>query len=332
MPASVLRIRVLFSAPQDVEERDIARRIVEEINRERGDRDGFALQYLDRRTSTFPALGTPQEVAAEQIGEYDVYVGVFWNQFDPAEGEPPVTTRGEFERALETYESEGRPHVLFYFCQRASKLETLNALDEKRKVVQFRLDYAERAGLAETYEKADHFRERLRFGLTRTIDLILDAHRGHVHEPSVPVTSESIQGFLKQALADLVEDFDGFADLRPGATLMADPTDGGRGIKVTLTVEGRARNRCRVVARYRQGRGTMNFSASAGGSTFAQVEVVTGGGRLDFRAVDENPDRPDGRFDTSRLASYFWGLLVAPLDAPSPPSTPSLRSTRPVRA
>jgi hypothetical protein len=71
------------------------------------------------------------------------------------------------------------------------------------------------------------------------------------------------------------------ADLRPGATLVADPTDGGRGIGATLTVEGRAGNRCRIVSRYRQRRGTMNVSANAGGSTFAQVEVVTGGGRLD---------------------------------------------------
>jgi hypothetical protein len=358
MPASVLRIRVLFSAPQDVEERDIARQVVEEIDRARGDRDGFALQYLDRRTLTFPALGTPQEVAAGQIGEYDVYVGVFWNQFDPAEGEPDVTTQGEFERALETHESEGRPHVLFYFCQRASKLETLNALDEKRKVVQFRLDYAERAGLAKTYEEADYFRERLHYGLTKTIDAILETAR--VSEPANPLAAirgamrpgdpESINDYLRSTLRIVSETFQDTADTQQEVRPELSVTQSDAGfdtIGFTLKQDGRARNACKIrvgeIGHHCFGLTYTDSAANAhqqiGTTSHARVELIVSG--MYFLARDDHAHSPDGELDQHAVARYFWDLFVQPLTiggatrypesfppAPSPDAEPPAHEPR----
>jgi hypothetical protein len=147
-----LRIRIFFSSPGDVEkEREIARDVLEELQRLHGEEMGVNLIYKGWETDTYPAIGRPQGVINQQIGEYEIFVGVFWSRYGTPTGEAESGTVEEFERALENHDQDDIPAILFYFRQTPVEMETIEKLEQKMKVVRFREQYGDKAGLYKTY-------------------------------------------------------------------------------------------------------------------------------------------------------------------------------------
>lgn len=337
-PQHDVRIRIFFSSPGDVQnEREVAQDVVQELQQLEGEELGVNLIYRGWETDTYPAIGRPQEVINQQIGDYEIFVGVFWTRYGSPTGEADSGTVEEFENALDDRDEDGIPAVLFYFCQRPASLEEIEELNQKIRVVQFRKEYGEKAGLYETYEGIDEFEEKLRHGLLETIrdvrtQLIDDAEAvpAEVAEPPSMASGDrqagtSVDGFLDDALLAIETDFGDLAenfcsvheDADVGITREEEGVLSGR-----LEIKGQTRNGCRIRRRRTDRDSELIYTSGAvaaanvsRGTTFASAKVVVENGYLGFRVESEDLDRPSGRIDAHALAHYLWRLFVKPVES-----------------
>jgi hypothetical protein len=171
-------IRIFLSTPSDiVEERRALAALVAEINDVvvflAPERD-IRLKLLHYETDAYPDVGGPQAVIDEQIPlDYDIYLGVMWKRAGTPTKDADSGTIHEFERAFERRKKEGKPTVMFYFCQEEIPLPTTQEeIDQLTKVVKFRQRF-QAIGLGVSYPKRADFRERARSGLLRAVADIL---------------------------------------------------------------------------------------------------------------------------------------------------------------
>lgn len=113
-------------------------------------------------THVHPDLGEdPQKVVNEQIGDYDVFVGVMWKRL----GTPTTTadsgTEEEFHRAYARCQKEPFP-VLFYFCEQPfPPPSTKEEVEQLGKVVDFRQQISDK-GIVGHYADHDSFADVVR--------------------------------------------------------------------------------------------------------------------------------------------------------------------------
>jgi hypothetical protein len=75
------------------------------------------LELVRWETHVHPDLGLDaQKVVNDQIGDYDIFVGVMWKRLGTQTTTAGSGTEEEFRRAYERWQKESLP-VLFYFCQ-----------------------------------------------------------------------------------------------------------------------------------------------------------------------------------------------------------------------
>ena len=84
-------VRIFIASPSDVQkERGIADTVVNELNTTIGDTYNIRLETKKWENNTYPAIGEyPQDVINEQIGDYDIFVGIMKHKF----GSPTLTTK-----------------------------------------------------------------------------------------------------------------------------------------------------------------------------------------------------------------------------------------------
>jgi predicted ATPase len=125
----VSRVKVFISSPRDVaEERELARSVIEQINRLDHVRTRFALQSFSYEHDAPPLAGqSAQRVVDEHMLEAnrtDIFVCILWARM----GTPLVCSRTgqsfqsgteyEFTRAYHANQANGRPYMLLYRCDR----------------------------------------------------------------------------------------------------------------------------------------------------------------------------------------------------------------------
>jgi hypothetical protein len=201
-------IRIFLSTPSDiVEERRALAALVAEIN----DVVAFLaperevrLKLLHYETDSFPDVGGPQTVIDDQIPDYDIYLGVMWKRAGTPTKDADSGTIHEFERAFQRRKKEGKPTVMFYFCQEEIPLPTTQEeIDQLTKVVKFRERF-QTIGLGVSYPKRADFRERARGGLLRAVaDILRDPAVNAVRATFVP---EAVKA--PDALEALSNDYD----------------------------------------------------------------------------------------------------------------------------
>ena len=76
-------VRIFIASPSDVQkERGIADTVVNELNTTIGDTYNIRLETRKWENNTYPAIGKyPQDVINEQIGDYDIFVGIMKHKF-----------------------------------------------------------------------------------------------------------------------------------------------------------------------------------------------------------------------------------------------------------
>src|SRR6266850_1498313 len=111
--------RVFVASPSDVRvERDSMPSVINELNHTLEALVPHAASRLELvrwETHSFPGMGRPQGLINEQIGEFDIFVGILWQRFGTPTGKADSGTEEEFRRAYEKWLKEGRPHILLYF-------------------------------------------------------------------------------------------------------------------------------------------------------------------------------------------------------------------------
>jgi len=188
-------IRVFISSPGDCDaEREAVQRVLDELNRTVGERERLFFQVI-RWEDLAPGLGNnPQAVIDEQLGDYNVLVGIMWMRFGtPIPGGAGSGTEHEVQMAISTWTRIGEPRVMFYFKQDPPK--KLSAVDpvQLAKVQDFTKQLQSK-GLTQSFHGTSEFESKLRIHLNKLIE--------HFKKP----TKES------EAVTDIldVEPYDGF--------------------------------------------------------------------------------------------------------------------------
>ena len=163
---STRRIRIFISSPGDVkEERDALEELIkEDLQHKLDHHDDLFLQPVRWETFGRPALGDIQANLFEQLGDYDIFVGIFWNRFGTPTDDYDSGSEAEFYDAYSRWlEDTSRP-VLMYFCERPNQVD-LNSIDpekalamlqQRQKVKQFRVRISDK-GLHWPYKEVSEF-------------------------------------------------------------------------------------------------------------------------------------------------------------------------------
>ncbi|HEX5733352.1 MAG TPA: hypothetical protein VF131_11010 [Blastocatellia bacterium] len=148
MPREITQLKVFVSCPGDVEkEKQLVHILCNEINQGFQDRCNVSLMMVEWRESVVPQFGPrPQQIINEQIGEYDVFIGILWKRF----GTPPGATNPhtgqdydsgteeEFETAYDRWKQHGDPLINFYFKQDANSIPSFSEMESLQKVLRFK--------------------------------------------------------------------------------------------------------------------------------------------------------------------------------------------------
>jgi hypothetical protein len=106
-------------------------------------------------------MGRPQAVINEQIGRYDIFVGVMWKRFGTPSEATDSGTEEEFNLAYEEWKRNGEIHIAFYFCQAKYKPNKVHELEQAGKVLKFQ-DELKSKGLTWEYPNAGTFADIVR--------------------------------------------------------------------------------------------------------------------------------------------------------------------------
>ena len=248
------RLRVFVASPGDVAaERDHVKAVADELNRGIAAQAGFVLEVVRWETHARPDMGRAEQLILDQIGQYDLFVGIMWRRFGTPTGVAGSGTEEEFDHALRAWQQSGHPRLLCYFSRAPSEPpETVDEATQLLKVTQFR-SQVETKGLAWRYRSDGDFKDLLREHLQqilwefadrrppsdRNLPAPPDADLPPSPEVAVPrQLPTAVAGFAGrtaelEALTSLLEE----AAL-PGGTVVISAIDGTAGIgKTALAVQ-----------------------------------------------------------------------------------------------
>ena len=235
-------------------ERDHVKAVADELNRGIAAQAGFVLEVVRWETHARPDMGRAEQLILDQIGQYDLFVGIMWRRFGTPTGVAGSGTEEEFDHALRAWRQSGHPRLLCYFSRAPSEPpETVDEATQLLKVTQFR-SQVEDQGLAWRYRSDADFKDLLREHLQqillrefagrrppldRNLLALPDADRPPSPEVAVPrQLPAAVAGFAGraaelEALTSLLEE----AAL-PGGTVVISAIDGTAGIgKTALAVQ-----------------------------------------------------------------------------------------------
>lgn len=201
-------IKVFLASPGDVlEESNIVRETLDSINRTLGDEKEIQFKVINSKTDGFPAYGgDAQTILNNQIAdmtEYDLFIGIMWNRFGTPTPRAGSGTEEEFIRAVESFENNGTPQIMFYFNQAPHSFNSPEEAEQKMKVLKFKQDL-EQKGLPYSYNSIDEFKRDFR----NHIESWLVKHSPkklkppHIESESSDVVETDIQKGLTQTLSD----------------------------------------------------------------------------------------------------------------------------------
>ena len=154
--------RVFLASPGDVKtERGMLDRVVDEVNDTVGDVLDCRLEAVRWETHAIPDAGRPQQVINDQIGEYEIFVGVMWRRFGTPTGVAGSGTEEEFRVAYDRWEKNPRLALMFYFCQAPFYPANVDELEQMRQVLVFRKELDGKA-LTWTYDAHESFESMMR--------------------------------------------------------------------------------------------------------------------------------------------------------------------------
>src|SRR5579871_3308676 len=167
MTAQYRKIRIFVASPGDVQsERDHLAKVVEELNltiAAIAPEKNVVLELVRWETHVHPGLGNEtQEVVNQQIGDYDIFIGILWKRMGTPTTAAQSGTAEEFRRAYETWQKDKTLPVLFYFCQQSfPPPRTKEEVEQLGHVVDFRNDLSSK-GLIADYTDHEGFADMVR--------------------------------------------------------------------------------------------------------------------------------------------------------------------------
>jgi hypothetical protein len=165
----VHKLRLFAASPSDVRrDRESVRDVVTELNDGVARDKGLVLEVVTGE-NVAPGIGRPEQVILDQIGEFDVFIGVMGRRFGTPTGEYEGGTEEEFYTAYNRFMAAGVPRVLFYFNRESGPPpETEADIEQLAKVIRFREALSDKA-LFREYDSSSSFLNYLRRDLTSVL-------------------------------------------------------------------------------------------------------------------------------------------------------------------
>lgn len=167
MANTLLRIiKVFIGSPGGLnEERQLARRIVEEINQSHSEHWGCQIKLVGWEL-TLPGYNRAQSIINEELDTCDYFVGVIWNKWGskPDDGDSRYTSgfEEEFERARSRVESGAMKDIAMFF-KKIPDVQVDDLGPSVSKVVAFRNECIERRKpLFKDFERTEDFGSHFR--------------------------------------------------------------------------------------------------------------------------------------------------------------------------
>ncbi|HKH46319.1 MAG TPA: DUF4062 domain-containing protein [Thermoanaerobaculia bacterium] len=183
-------IRIFVSSPGDVPaERQAIKEVARRLNDTLAKSQGFILDVLTWEDRVIPFAGKrPQEVVNEQIGPYDLFIGIMWSRFGTPTERFGSGTEEEFRLAYEWWTQKGKPKILFYFCSTPPRL-TKEHIAQYGKVLEFKSELSA-ANLICEYEGSQSFEDLVRDHLTQHLANLFSAPVIQDSQAGVPATDK----------------------------------------------------------------------------------------------------------------------------------------------
>jgi hypothetical protein len=163
-------LRVFVASPGDVsDEREKLKVVIDELNHGIAGHKGLILKLLRWETDAWPGFGEDaQDVINQQIGPYDIFIGILWKRFGTPTKRAGSGTEEEFEQAYTLWSEYGRPRIMLYFNMTPFYPSTEDT-EQFRKVLDFKEKAGEKGALYWEYNGSDEFKEFVRSHLTKEI-------------------------------------------------------------------------------------------------------------------------------------------------------------------
>jgi hypothetical protein len=215
MAVTITQVTVFVSSPSDmVEEREISVEVCNELNLDRGRREGFVVNPLLWETHSRPAAGpSPQDRVFLDLGEsYDIFVGFIGHRFGTPTRNAGSGTEEEYDRAYARYSKGESVEIMFYFRDPQTAPGKISARD-LLKVEEFREKISSRGVKYGTYASSDEFKTLLYRHLSSAVSSVLNQSGGQ----STSVGSQEVDPLKNLNSLEVLED-DGLEDLVADAT------------------------------------------------------------------------------------------------------------------
>lgn len=160
-------IRVFISSTfLDVRaEREAAINIIEEINHTVGDALNFHLDAF--RWEAVNQIETPAAIF-DSIVKTDLFIGILGSRLGTFAKTKDYGVINEFDYALNQWSKTGKPHLLFYFRETPEVLRTLEEIEHKHNVLEFK-SRVKQLALVKSFSDVASFSNMLREDLTNVV-------------------------------------------------------------------------------------------------------------------------------------------------------------------
>ena len=156
---TITEVRIFISSPGDVrEERDLLEDVItNELQPTIGKQLGLYLHPMRWEKMVTPHMGDIQKNVFKEMGEYDIFVGLFWKRFGTPTSEHESGSEAEFRDAYRKWEEDRSRPILMYFREKAFS-PNLEDLEQYAKVLTYKKEL-EGKGLYWSYTETDQFRK-----------------------------------------------------------------------------------------------------------------------------------------------------------------------------
>lgn len=163
-------VRIFIASPSDVQkERKATDAVVDDLNNLIGDTYKIRLETKKWENNTYPAIGEyPQGVINDQIGDYDIFVGIMKHKFGSPTQNAESGTEEEFNRAYDNYKNDGSCKNLMLFFNKESLSQDAN-FEQFQKVLRFKQKLPSKGILYREYENDSYFEKEFRTTLCSCI-------------------------------------------------------------------------------------------------------------------------------------------------------------------
>lgn len=191
-------IKVFLASPGDVvEERKLAKLVVEEVNQLLAEEYGYQLELYGWEDTT-AAVGRPQAIINTELERCELFVGIMWKRWGTPPDKEGKYTSGfeeEYRTSVERYKKEGKPDISLFFKEVDPEL-TRDPGVALQKVLDFKKEITDgKEILYETFAESAAFEKKLRRCLVNYIKRLRSAEQNAaIPESNVP--SETVVGRL----------------------------------------------------------------------------------------------------------------------------------------